>query len=309
MNDLPRRLHLVRRMALFAAVLMLATITLSAFMRLSQAGVGCEPWPGCYAQAARDAAQGVAAPVVAGHGVAAVRLAHRVVASLVLILAIAMVLSTWLTKPALPREGWLAAAVLALAVGLAVLGIVTPGARVPAVTLGNLLGGFLMLALCARLAAPARFQEHRLGVGAVVGAAVVALQVGLGALVSGSLAAVSCAGLADCLNTAQAAGWPWQALNPWHVPLLDTGARVNPAGSLAQWMHRVGALIVLPMLALLGALAWRRGRRRAAGALLLLVALQTVMGLLASSGGQPIVVVLLHNLFAALSLALLVRLA
>lgn len=296
-------------MALFAAALMLATITLSAFMRLSQAGIGCEPWPGCYAQAARDAAHGVAASGVAGHGVAAARLAHRVVASLVLILAIALVLSTWLTKPALPREGWLAAAVLALAVGLAVLGIVTPGARVPAVALGNLLGGFLMLALCARLAAPAPSPGGGLGAWAVLGAAVVALQIGFGALVSGSLAAVSCQGLADCLDTAQAAGWPWQALNPWHVPLLDTSARVNPAGSLSQWVHRVGALIVLPMLALLGALAWQRGRRRAAGVLLLLVGLQTAMGLLASAGGQLIVVVLLHNLFAALSLALLVRLA
>jgi cytochrome c oxidase assembly protein subunit 15 len=296
-------------MALFAAVLMLATITLSAFMRLSQAGVGCEPWPGCYAQAARDAAQGVATPVVAGHGVAAARLAHRVVASLVLILAIAMVLSTWLTKPALPREGWLAAAVLALAVGLAVLGIVTPGARVPAVTLGNLLGGFLMLALCGRLAAPVQTHSAPLGAWAVAGAGVVTLQVVLGALVSGSMAALSCNGLSDCMSAAQAGGWPWQALNPWQLPVLDTSARVNPAGALTQWLHRVGALIVLPMLALLGALAWQRGRRRAAGALLLLVALQTVTGLLASSGGLPIAGVLLHNLFAALSLALLVRLA
>lgn len=296
-------------MAGLAAVLMLATITLSAFMRLSQAGLSCEPWPGCYAQAARDAAQGVAASGAAGHGVAAARLAHRVVASLVLILAIALVLSTWLTKPAIPREGWLAAAVLALAVGLAVLGIVTPGARVPAVALGNLLGGFLMLALCARLAAPAPSPDGSLGAWAVVGAAAVTLQVGLGALVSGSLAALSCQGLADCLDTAQAAGWPWQALDPWHVPQLDTSARVNPAGSLTQWVHRVGALIVLPMLALLGALAWRRGRRRAAGALLLLVALQALIGLLALAGGQPVGVVLLHNVLAALSLAVLVRMA
>jgi len=218
-------------------------------------------------------------------------------------------LSTWLTKPTLPREGWLAAALLALAVGLAVLGIVTPGARVPAVALGNLLGGFLMLALCARLAAPEPSRESRLGVWAVTGTVVIALQVGLGALVSGSFAALSCSSLTDCLTTAQAGGWSWQTLNPWQVPVFDTSARVNPAGSFAQWVHRVGALIVLPMLALLGALAWQRGRRRAGGALLLLAALQTAMGLLAASGGQPIGVVLLHNLFAALSLALLVRLA
>jgi cytochrome c oxidase assembly protein subunit 15 len=294
-------------MALICAALMLATITLSAFMRLSQAGLGCDPWPGCYGQSARAAAQGLAVSTPAGHGVAVARLAHRVVASLVLILSITMVLSTWLTKPVLRREGLLAAAVLALALGLAVLGIVTPGARVPAVALGNLLGGFLMLALCWRLAAPA--ERPGLGAWALAAALVVSAQIALGALVSGSLAALSCSSLADCRALAQASGWPWKALNPWQVPLLEATARVNPAGALVQWLHRAGALLVLPLLALLGLRAWRRGRARAGVALGLLAALQAALGLLASTAGQPIALVLLHNLLAALSLAVLVRLA
>ena len=49
--------------------------------------------------------------------------------------------------------GVLVAALLVLALGLAGLGIVTPGSRLPAVAMGNLLGGFAMLAICARLAA------------------------------------------------------------------------------------------------------------------------------------------------------------
>ena len=40
-----------------------------------------------------------------------------------------------------------------LALALATLGIATPGARLPAVAMGNLLGGFVMLALCWRLVA------------------------------------------------------------------------------------------------------------------------------------------------------------
>lgn len=309
MNEPSRRLDLVRRMASIAAVLMLATLTLSAFMRLSQAGIGCEPWPGCYAQAARAAAQGLAVPDATGHAVAAARLAHRVVASLVLLLAITMVLSCWLTKPVRVREGWLAAGVLALAVGLAVLGIVTPGARLPAVVLGNLLGGFLMLALCARLAAVRQPVGRRLGPWAVAGAFVLLLQVSLGALVSGSFAAPACSGLADCLDTARALGWPWHGLDPWQVPTFDASARVHPSGAVVQTLHRVGALIVLPLLALCAVLSWQRARRRAAVALLLLAALQALVGLLSLSGGSSIGVVLLHNALAALSLALLVRLA
>jgi heme a synthase len=299
MNEPDRRLQLIRRMALLCTLLMLATIVLSAFMRLSQAGLGCSDWPACYGQAS--------ASLQAGHGVAAARLAHRVVASLVLILAITLTLSTLATAPRLKREGSQALALLLLALGLAALGIVTPGARVPAVTMGNLLGGFLMLALSARLAAPA--ERPGLGVWALAAALVVGVQIALGALVSGSLAALACSSLADCHALARTSGWTWQALNPWHVPLLEASPRVNPAGALAQWAHRVGALLVLPMLALLGLRAWRHGRARAGIALGLLAALQTALGLLATSTGQPIGLVLLHNLLAALSLAVLVRLA
>src|SRR5690606_34712305 len=81
------------------------------------------------------------------------RAAHRVVASVTLLLVIAMVLASYTARPALRREGALALGLLGLALGLAVLGVVTPGSQLPAVTLGNLLGGFAMLALCARLVA------------------------------------------------------------------------------------------------------------------------------------------------------------
>jgi heme a synthase len=305
MNDLPRRLHLVRRMALISAALMLATITLSAFMRLSQAGLGCDPWPGCYAQAARDAAQGVAATTMSGHGVAAARLAHRVVASLVLILAITLTLSTWLTKPVLPREGRLAAGVLALALGLALLGVVTPGARLPAVALGNLLGGFLLLALCWRLAAAPDPARTGLGGWALAVALLLVLQIALGAIVSGSHAALACSDVADCTTTARAAGWPLQALNPLALPALEASSRVNPAGALAQLVHRV--LAPLALLAL-GLRARRRGQRRSATWLWLLGAGVVAVGLVSVASGLPIVIVLLHNALAALLLAAVVRL-
>ena len=61
-----RRWLLLRRMAWLCTVLMLATISLSAFMRLSQAGLGCADWPACYAQNLRAVQQGEPAPT--GHG-------------------------------------------------------------------------------------------------------------------------------------------------------------------------------------------------------------------------------------------------
>jgi heme a synthase len=308
-----RRLPLLRRMALLCAVLMLATISLSAFMRLSQAGLGCTDWPACYGQGQRALQQGLATPPQGGHAVAAARLAHRAVASLALVLVIMMVLATLGTRPHLRREGGLTLALLVLALALAALGVATPGARLPAVALGNLLGGFVMLALCWRLAAAGAAGEELpaagLGAWALAGLGLLAAQIALGALVSASYAALACSDLGDCLRQAQAAGWDGRALNPWHEPVLAAAPMAgNPAGALPALIHRALAMLVLPALVLLGIVAWRRGRRRGGAALVLLVAVQLALGVGMVAGGLPILAVLLHNLLAALLLATLARL-
>jgi heme A synthase len=113
--------------------------------------------------------------------------------------------------------------------------------------------------------------------------------------------------LADCSRIAQATGWDWQALNPWREPSLGSLAPFNPAGAPAQWAHRIGALVTLPALALVGAAAWRRGRRPVGATVLALVAVQGALGWLMVATGLPIALVLLHNLCAALLLAVLAR--
>ena len=44
---------LLQRMAWVCAVMVLLIMSLSAYLRLSKAGLGCEPWPQCYGQALR----------------------------------------------------------------------------------------------------------------------------------------------------------------------------------------------------------------------------------------------------------------
>ncbi len=136
-------------MALLCAALILAITSLSAFIRLSRAGLGCEPWPQCYGQSLREMPQGTAQPV-AGL-VAAARLAHRAVAVAALLLIIMMVMTTLASVPMLWQEGRMALGLLALALFLAILGRWTADARVPAVVLANLLAGFAMFALSCRL--------------------------------------------------------------------------------------------------------------------------------------------------------------
>ena len=245
-------------MALLCAALVLAITSLSAFIRLSRAGLGCEPWPQCYAQSLRErepASAQMIPPVVA-----AARIAHRVVAVAALLAIIGLVMTTLSSVPMLWREGRIALGLLALALFLAILGRWTADSRLPAVVLGNLLAGFALFALSCRMvmAASARAASPPLpSAWVAVAGAVLVLQIALGGLVSAGHAGLSCPELFRCdLSTGT-----WQALNPWHAPTPDAVDAIYPAGALVHFLHRAGSLIVLAVLLPLGVAAWRRGHR------------------------------------------------
>lgn len=297
----------LRQLAWICAALVLAITSLSAFIRLSRAGLGCDPWPQCYAQSLRATGQPLAASPEGP--VAAARIAHRVVAVAALLLVIAMVMTTLSKGPILWREGRMALALLALALFLAILGRWTSDARVPAVMLGNLLAGFAMFALSCRLARSGRHEpiataaQERLVRWAWVGAALLVAQIVLGGLVSAGHAGLSCRQLMVCDTSSGS----WQLLNPWHeTPLIpDT---FNRAGALVHAVHRTGAMVVAAVLLSLGVAAWRSGQRAGAAVILLLV-LQVTLGALLVVARLPLPVALAHNVVAALLLAAVLGLA
>jgi heme a synthase len=304
-----RRLSVLRRLALLCAVMVLAVTSLSAFIRLSKVGLGCADWPACYGQTLRRLQQGAAAPADEQTATAAARLAHRITASTALLLVITMVMVCFGSQPLLVREGLLALALLGLALFLAVLGFWSSAARVPAVAMGNLLGGFLMLALCVRLAAPqASPPLAGLRVWIAAAALLLTLQVALGGLVSASHAGLSCKGWSDCgpREALQASGW--ESLNPWREPVLRAAPPINPEGALANSLHRHAgwglALLLLP----LAILALRRGRPRSGAVLLVLLVAQVAVGTAMAALALPLGLALLHNLAAAALLATLLTL-
>ena len=101
MDFTDRRLLLLRRLAGVCAAVVLLVTSLSAFMRLSHAGLGCTDWPQCYGQRLRQLQQG--SPVSADEQSAtpAVRVLHRVLATAALLLVVSMVL-VW---PTFQRRG------------------------------------------------------------------------------------------------------------------------------------------------------------------------------------------------------------
>ena len=276
----------LRKVALACAVLVLAITSLSAFLRLSASGLGCEPWPQCYGQSLRDRQQGVAAPATSL--VTAARIAHRIAAVAALLLIIMMVMNTWSKAPVLRREGTMVLGLLFLALFLAILGRWTANAKVPAVVLGNLVAGFAMFALSCRLV-------ESLSLGPAAGRGAPSRWAWAG---TATYAGLSCPELLRCDTT----GASWQALDPWQAPAFDPSAPTNPSGALVQWLHRIGALAVFAVLLPLGIASWRRGRRMGA-ALVVLLALEAVLGVMLVRGALALPAALAHNIVAALLLA------
>ena len=309
-----QRYALLRRLAMACALAVLLVTSLSAYMRLSKAGLGCADWPACYGQAApQPAGESATAPADASPRIVLARLTHRVMAMLVLVLTICMLMLSFdaraALRAALRAEGLLALAVLLLALALAVLGRFSSGTRVPAVAIGNLLGGLLMFAACARLALAGRLQQWpRLRGWALAAALLVLAQVALGGLVSASFAGLSCDAASDC---SLADAWHrsgWHGLDPWREAQPAAASGAVDDGRLAHSLHRHAAAWLAAALSLLGVLAWRRGRRRSALLLWLLLALQLLAGTLQVLLGLPLSVALLHNLLATLLLATVVAL-
>lgn len=295
-----RNRRLLVRLARVCMILVLAITTLSAAMRLTKAGVGCAPWPQCYGQAASQSAGG-ADPAPLSDALVAERLAHRVLALAALALIVVMLALALRAGPGLGRERLETALLLAVTLFLAVLGRLGAQSPLPAIALGNLLGGFAMLALCLRLAA-----RRPVAAGGFLRAGLwlvfllLLAQVLLGGMASATQSILDCQGWVECAQAIQ--GQSWGVLDPWRRPEAAGAA----AGAPVQWLHRLGAIVVL----LAGlALAWALRHHDARGAALLAVGLlaQFALGTLLAASGFAFGLVLLHNVLAALLLALVAR--
>ncbi len=331
-SDATARLRvLVRRLALAAAALTFVVIVASAFMRHTQAGLVCDDWPACY-----GTIEAWGADMAPSIGVRLARIAHRLAATGVLALFIGMLLVAWTQKPAWKREGLVAIAALAIAAALAVLGIVTPGARVPAVTLGNLLGGYLMLALCAATYVAAcgdratgsvarngespgptsRSNGASQRPSAIIATGVplrwIALaalvlafaQAGLGTMIGAQYALTACPTLGKC------PGLPVQvvgtaAFDPFRPLSIVAGRVVPPADAAGVYMaHRVlGVLVAL--VTLIVAHALRRADRRTARLLAAFAVGTPLLGVAAILALPSLPFTVLHNGTAALLVATL----
>lgn len=319
--------HWFRRLVGFTVVLTMCLIMIGAWVRLTDAGLGCPDWPGCYgklfpSQAKEQIAQAVAeqggehGPVSMGK--AWREMGHRYVAKILGLLIIGIAIVAWVRRrefqqsPALPV--WLVGVVILQ--GLFGMWTVTLLLK-PAIVTGHLLGGMLTFALLLwlwlRQLPQPRYLDAEpvaaLAGPAAVGLVFVALQIFLGGWTSTNYAALACTDLPTC----QGAWWPEMNFrDAFHFfrELGMTGdGQILPVEALTaiHLIHRIGAVVVLVVIGWLG---WRVARTDGTGglglAILVALAVQWLLGLSNVYFSLPISVAVAHNGGAAVLLGLLV---
>jgi heme a synthase len=317
-----RRLFWFRRLALAGALLAAAVVVLGAWVRLTDAGLGCPDWPGCYGHIYPNA--GAAGESSAAHFSKALHeMIHRYFASsLGLVITVLAVWAVWAARFRGDRDQPLVPAVLAFVLVClqGALGALTVTLLLkPLIVTAHLLGGLTTLGLLWWLSlSPATRQlterELALRKYALAGLAVLILQIALGGWTSTNYAAVACPDLPTCQNS----WWPqmdfrdafvlWRGLDINY----EGGVLANPARVAIHFTHRLGAVVAGSILISLGSLAAARAahpRLRRAGLLLLLaVALQISIGVATVHWSFPLPLATLHNAGAAFLVICLVTL-
>jgi heme a synthase len=276
----PRAVPARRLQALTLLVLFLTfdLVLFGTFTRLTDSGLGCPDWPGCYgnaspsgARAEIDQAQAAMPTGPVTHGKAWIEMIHRYLATAVGVLILTLAAGTWVLR----RRGaavspWWPTATLAWVCLQGAFGAWTVTMKLfPAMVTLHLLAGLVLLALlCRQALAYVHAQHARLAVeidpalrGWLLAAtALVWLQVALGGWVSTNYAVLACSEFPAC----QGGWWPAmdfrQGFELWRE-LGKTAAGEHITFEALTAIHYAHRLVAYVVLALLGLLAWQLHRR------------------------------------------------
>ncbi len=325
----PERRRFFARVAFAATLLALVVIVLGAYVRLSDAGLGCPDWPGCYGQiVAPDGHHEIrqAEAAFPGSHVSPAKawkeMVHRYAAgTLGLFILLLAVLA--IRNRADPEQSLALPLLLVLLVGFqATLGMwtVTLLLRPAVVTLHLIMGMATLALLCWLALRHSRSMDlppggnRALRPFALFGLAVLFTQIALGGWTSTNYAALYCPDFPTCQGQwvpPLALGEAFRVLGTSGVS-YEGGLLSPQAGVTVHFVHRLGALVTLLYLGGLGVatmIGAASGRLRALGALLLVVlALQISLGVANVLLRLPLPVAVGHNAGAALLLLTLISL-
>ena len=312
----------------FTLILTLVVIALGAYTRLTDAGLGCPDWPGCYGKLHAPFHEEHIASAQEKYPDANIEphkahneMLHRYIAGLLGICVLVISLMSWWIK----EFRGLSSIILLLVVFQAILGMWTVTLNLlPLVVLAHLLGGFFLFTLVALLRAEIYWRRKKFNLNAspVVAKAysepalnsllplgymaglVLLLQILLGGWTSTNYAAAVCTQLPIC-----EAGWSerFSLSSAFDLPMghdtYEFGVLPYEARMSIHVLHRIGAVFTLILLGCFAFLCWRRAKtktmRRMAAALGSLLLLQLTLGLINVVAQLPLLNAVAHNLVAA----------
>ena len=294
-------------------------VMFGAFTRLTDSGLGCPDWPGCYGNsspfgASHEIAMAEAAmptgPVTLSK--AWVEMIHRYLASMVGVLIITLLALTWREHRKTPlhgtrHPGWAAFTLFWVLVQGAFGALTVTMKLFPAIVTLHLLGGlFLLVLLCVQAVGYQNAVDHRAPVAITPGLrkalwacfALLFAQVALGGWVSTNYAVLACSTFPDCNGS----WWPEmnfaQAFEVWRpLGMLADGSHISFAAlTTMHYVHRLAAYVVV--VAVL-ALVWTLRKQPALASqrkwLLGLIVLQFLTGLSNVVLDWPLVAAVLHT--------------
>ena len=302
-------------------------VLFGSFTRLTDSGLGCPDWPGCYGSASPLGAHGEiqsaqtslpSGPVT--HGKAWVEMTHRYLATAVGALITLLAAWTWWAKRRAhqPISPWWASATFVWVCLQGAFGALTVTMKLyPAIVTAHLLGGLVLLALLAvqsesyrpvPLVLPASLRR-----GVSIVAVLAVAQIALGGWVSTNYAVLACRDFPTC----QGAWWPSMDFDHGFTLLRELGAGKDggylPFAALTaiHMTHRIGAAVLLTALVALAWLLHARGEcatQRWAIALVGVALWQLASGLSNVVLGWPLLSALAHTGGAAVLVVLLTTL-
>ena len=304
--------------------LALFVVMLGAYTRLTNAGLGCPDWPGCYGHLVLPSGEKEVSsaqhqfpdiPIEAKK--AWTEMAHRYAAGTLglLIFLISFTLLWQRLRDKTVSVSWpLPLTLILLVLFQAALGMWTVTLKLlPIVVMGHLLGGILIFSLLSRLrlqmsaVLPTNLPLWRFFIG--LGIVIVLCQIALGGWVSANYAGIACTGFPECngqwlpaLNFPQG----FHLFSPvganYQGGLLDSDARVTIA-----FIHRLGAAITAIYILILSGLLLLnvadRTMRLIASLAILLIITQFVLGVLNVLYLLPMGVAVAHNGVATILMA------
>ncbi|WP_318436854.1 COX15/CtaA family protein [Photobacterium leiognathi] len=314
-----------------AFILSLFVVGLGAYTRLTDAGLGCPDWPGCYgflsvpqtpaelqtAQAAYP--ETPVEPIKAWN-----EMVHRYIAGSLGLLILAIAVMAWCRKG---RPKLLPSLLLMVVCFQALLGMWTVTMQLmPVVVMGHLLGGFttvsLLWLLRLRIQLKPLFYHHgftpnlslspkyliSLRILAIAALLIVIGQIALGGWTAANYAAVVCTQLPICEGDWQGnfQASAFELIQPPHSSyeygVLDYAQRVS-----IHVAHRIGAMIATAAVLMLAVLLWfKPPLRRYSLWLIAFLSLQVTLGVTNVVASLPLSVAVAHNLVGLLLLIALV---